>query len=86
MSVMTPVAWCELPGRTADLEIKSPSIAEAAKLANVNGELAKLNAMAARRDKRNSSIKLSDSDWIPHCPTAGHQGRNLPPQVRQEVF
>jgi len=57
-----------MPGRTADLEIKSPSIAEAAKLANVNGELAKLNAMAARRDKRNSSIRVSDSDWMPPLP------------------
>jgi len=65
MSVMTLLAWCELPGRTTVPEIRSPSIPDAAQIEGGNEELVKLNAMAARSDKRNSAIKVSGSDWIP---------------------
>jgi len=56
MSVMIPVSWCELFDRITVLEIKSRRIGDAAKLANVNRELAELNAVAERCGKLDGEV------------------------------
>jgi len=57
MSVMTPISWGELFDRITILEIKSRRIEDAEKLANVNRELAELNAVAEQCGK------LGDEVW-----------------------
>jgi len=63
MSVMITVAWRELSGRTAVLEIKLRRIADAAKTEGWSEELAQPNAVAARSGKRDSVIE-GPTSWL----------------------
>jgi len=56
MSVMIPVSRGELFDRITILEIKSRRIEDSAKLANVNGELAELNASAEQCGKLDGEV------------------------------
>ena len=48
MSVLVPVSWGEIIDKITILEIKAERLADAAKLANVNTELAELAAVRER--------------------------------------